>query len=78
MLQFWTVISGVFTNLSRGGGGGAQLLLVPENPLKSIDFTGPGGLAPIATPPDNVFDRYITNKIVLGKIFLLRLPSPPP
>jgi len=40
---------GVLRNLSRGGGlkffylsgGGAQHPLGPENPLKSIDFTGP-------------------------------------
>ena len=30
--------------------GGAQHPLGPENPLKSIDFTGPGGLAPLAPP----------------------------
>ena len=29
-------------------GGGAQHPFGPENPLKSIDFTGPGGLNPIA------------------------------
>ena len=41
---------GVFRNLSRGGGlnfflspGGAQHPLGPENPMKSIEFTGPGG-----------------------------------
>ena len=41
---------GVFRNLFRGGlkfffsfQGGAQHPLGPENPLKSIDFTGPGG-----------------------------------
>ena len=34
-------------------GGGAQLPFGPENPLKSIDFIGPGrGLAPIAPPPE--------------------------
>ena len=45
-------------NCPRGGlhfvlsrGGRAQLMLGPENPLKSIDFTGPeAGLAPIALP----------------------------
>ena len=45
---------GVFRNLSKGGGlnfflfpGGAQHPLGPKKPLKSIDFTGPGGgLAP--------------------------------
>ena len=47
---------GIFRNLSRGGlhffPGGAQHPLGPENPLKSIDFTGPwGSLAPIAYPP---------------------------
>jgi len=31
---------------------GAKHPLGPENPLKSIDFTGPGGLSPIASPPD--------------------------
>ena len=31
--------------------GEAQHMLGPENPLKSIDFTGPwGGSAPIAPP----------------------------
>jgi len=40
---------GIFRNLSKGGfnfflfPGGAQHLLGPENPLKSIDFTSPGG-----------------------------------
>jgi len=39
---------GVFRNLSRGlhyffFPGEAQHMLGPENPLKSIDFTGPGG-----------------------------------
>ena len=40
---------GVVRNLSmeEGGGGGALTL-----PLKSIDFIGPKGFAPIATPPD--------------------------
>jgi len=43
-------------NLSRGKfcflSMGAQHLLVPENPLKFIEFTGPGGvdLAPIVPP----------------------------
>ena len=49
---------GVFRNLSREGvliffsfQGEAQHPLGPENPLKSINFTGPGGgLAPIAPP----------------------------
>jgi len=51
------VSRGVFRNLSRGGGlnfcisRGDQHPLGHENPLKSIDFTGPvGGLAPIAPP----------------------------
>ena len=35
-----------FFYLSRG----AMHPLGPENPLKSIDFTGPGGLTPIAPP----------------------------
>ena len=46
-----TIHRGVFRNLSRGSlnlfsfhvGGGAQHPLGHENPLKSIDFTGPGG-----------------------------------
>ena len=44
------ILRGVFRNLSKGGGlemfsfhGGAKHPLGPENPLKSIDFTGPGG-----------------------------------
>ena len=36
-----------FFYLSRG----AMHPLGPENPLKSIDFTGPGGLTPIAPTP---------------------------
>ena len=34
------------------GGGGAQHPLGPENPLKSIDFTGPGEslASPLNTP----------------------------
>jgi len=45
-------IRGVLRNLSRGGGlhfsfpGGAQHRSGPENHLKSIDFSGPGGLSP--------------------------------
>ena len=31
----------------------------PENPLKSIDFTGPGGLAPIA-PPEYASELTLT------------------
>ena len=43
-----TSIRGVFSNLTRGGGlnfyfpGGTQLPFGPENPMKSIDFNGPG------------------------------------
>jgi len=51
--------------LSRGGlkfflfSGGAQHPLGPENPLKSIDFTGSGGgLAPI-TPPEYASDSNL-------------------
>jgi len=33
------------------GEGGAQHPLGPESPLKSIDFTGPGGLSPHSPPP---------------------------
>ena len=32
--------------------GGAQHPLGPENPLKSLDFTGPGGLSPNSPPPE--------------------------
>ena len=42
-------MSGAYSGIFPGGG--AQNPLGPENPLKSIDFTGPGGgLAPIAPP----------------------------
>ena len=49
---------GVLMNLSKGGlkffslsSGGLCTPWGPENPMKSIDFTGPGGgLAPIAPP----------------------------
>ena len=48
----------VLMNLSKGGlkffslsSGGLCTPWGPENPMKSIDFTGPGGsLAPIAPP----------------------------
>ena len=56
-------ILGVFRNLSRGGlkfislSRGAQHLLGPENPLKSIDFTGPGG--ELSPPPLNTPLRQI-------------------
>lgn len=55
---------GVFRNLSgrgeglelfslqwREGGGGFRTLWGPENSMKSIDFTGPQALAPLAPPP---------------------------
>ena len=54
---------GVFRSLSKGGGlklffffpGEAQHPLGPENPLKLIDFTGPGGwLSPHSPPPEYV------------------------
>ena len=45
----------VFRNLSRGGLNFLSLLsqhsLGPENPLKSIDFTGPGGGLSLKSPP---------------------------
>jgi len=50
---------GVFRNLSRGGGAyifsfqwGDQHPLGNENPLKSIDFTGPGGGVSPNSPPE--------------------------
>jgi len=36
-------VQGLLIFLSFQGGGGAQHPLGPENPQKSIDFTGPGG-----------------------------------
>ena len=39
--------------------GGAQHPLGPENPLKSIDFTGPGGLSPHSPPPEYAHDVCI-------------------
>jgi len=52
-------IRGVFRNLSMGGAkiffssqeGGAQCPLGPENPLKSIDFVGPGESLSPHSPP---------------------------
>ena len=57
----WVAGRGVFRNSSREasiffsfqrGGAGAQHPLGHENPLKSIDFTGPGGLSPNSPPPE--------------------------
>jgi len=55
--QIRTECSGAYSEICPGGlkiffsfqGGGAQHPLGPENPLKSIDFTGPGG-PPLITP----------------------------
>ena len=41
-------VQGGLNFLSFQGGGGCPL--GPENPLKSIDFTGPGGLSPHSPP----------------------------
>ena len=47
---------GLIFFLSRG----AQHPLWPENPLKTIDFTGPGsGLSPHSTPPEYASDVVI-------------------
>jgi len=46
-----------FYYLSRG----AQHPLGPENPLKSIDFTGPGGLSPQPPPPPTPPQRFRIN-----------------
>ena len=49
--------------LSRGR---AQHMLGPENPLKSIDFTGPeGGLAPIALPLNTPLVDLIKKIIIM-------------
>jgi len=46
--------------------GGTQHPLGPENPLKSIDCTGPGGAEPPQPPPE-----YASEYIVIGhKIFI--------
>ena len=61
-------IRGVFRNLSRlnfflsrgGLSTGAQYPLGHENPLKSIDFTGPGkGLSPNSPPPEYASEGHI-------------------
>ena len=46
----WTLCAGAYSGICPVGGvlifffpGGAQHPLVPEKPLKSIDFTGPTG-----------------------------------
>ena len=52
-------VPGAYSEICPGGayifffpGGGAQQPLGHENPLKSIDFTGPGGLSPNIPPPE--------------------------
>ena len=54
----------VLSQLRRAGassgicpGWGAQHPVGPKKPLKSMDFTGPGGgLAPMAPPPEYASD----------------------
>ena len=46
--------------------GEAQHMLGPENPLKSIDFTGPeAGLAPIALPLNTPLVDLIKKIIIM-------------
>ena len=59
LLEITFTVRGVFRNLSRGEliffhpRGGSAPFLGHENPLKSIDFTGPGGgLSPNSPPPE--------------------------
>ena len=59
------MVTGAYSGICPGGltffffPGGAQHPLGHENPLKSIDFTGPGGaLAPIAPPLNKPPDGY--------------------
>ena len=48
--------------------GGAQHLLGPENPLKSIDFTGP---APPEYAPDIDFVLTLFEEIMLLKVWVI-------
>ena len=68
-----TSVQGRIQELVQGGlklcsfQGGAQHPLEPDNPLKLIDFTGPGGfLAPIAHPEyaSASVSVFVSNNIV--------------
>ena len=71
------MLTGAYSGIFPGWGGlniflyrgeGAQHLLGPENPLKSIDFFGPGGLSPYS-PPLNTPLNVDTFNFMLNPLF---------
>ena len=64
-LQRKMLLTGAYSGICPGG---AQHPLGPENPLKSIDFTSPGGLSPHSPPLNTPLTKDETSETILRKL----------